>query len=156
MADESDQSRSRSLIKLAALDDELRADLRTLAQAILATEPAQSKTNTAPPGVASRGGADFDCRGWRAREPERGEAAQADSQQAAEPLRELTLGRALPSKNNHQSVASAMPRSKPAHDDLIEVEARCRRKGEAARWAAENASAWISRGGTASRSKPRR
>ena len=64
------------LIELAADDDELRADLRALAEAILAATESQSNADeVVAPGPDTRDG------------------AQVHAQQATdEPLRELTLG----------------------------------------------------------------
>ena len=56
----------------------------------------------------------------------------------AEPLQELTLGRSRPSPEKSPTVP-AVPAAKAATTDadLPDVEARCRLKAEAARWAAE-------------------
>jgi len=130
------KSEAERLIELAAEDNELRADLRALAQAILAAtevphsekDPAPAKSPTTPASTAEGGIHDG---------LEKRDAAPADSDQAVEPLRELTIGRSSPSKSETRSASTAMFRPVTAHDDLIEIETRCRRKGEAARWAAE-------------------
>jgi hypothetical protein len=114
------KAEAKHLVELAAEDDELRADLRALAESILAA------TAAAPSAVEA---SDLS--------PAPDEGAQADVQQPAEPLRELTLGRSLPSASNPRSVSSTTPRSRTSHDNLVHLETRCRRKCEAARWAAE-------------------
>jgi hypothetical protein len=109
------------LIELAADDDELRADLRALAEAILAATESQSNADeVVAPGPDTRDG------------------AQTQAQQATdEPLRELTLGQSGPPKRDPRSDSPTMFQPKAARDDLIHLENRCRRKSEAAHWAAE-------------------
>ncbi len=132
------KAEAERLIPVAIEDDELRADLRALAEAILAaTEADQSRTDTPPPQSPSPAAPTVTAEEAAPSNPATLEAAQADSPRAAEPLRELTLGRAMPPESNPQSVSTATARSKTTHDDLIEIETRCRRKGEAARWVAE-------------------
>ncbi len=107
------------LLELAAQDSELRADLRILAHEILTATAAQESDADSAPQIAST-----------ADRP-------ADSNQALEPLRELTLGRSF----RHGSESSAEPASvKPveaSHDSIDTISARCRWKSEAARSVAE-------------------
>jgi hypothetical protein len=122
------KAEAERLIELAAEDDELRADLRTLAMSILtATEPAHSMTDTAPAPIGE-GSADG---------PARSEPVDANAQQDALPLRELTLGRPSVSKSVSRPASSEMPRPRSTRDDLNQHEDRCRSKGDAARWTAE-------------------
>ena len=132
------KAEAKRLIELAAEDDELRADLRALAEAILAaTESDQSSTDfTSSPLPSPPTPTATAAQGARS-DPAPPEAARTDAPQAAEPLRELTLGRSKPPEGNPPSVSTASSRSTTGHDDLIAIETRCRRKSEAARWAAE-------------------
>ncbi len=104
----------QSLLPLAGEDDDLRAELRALAQEILAA--------TEPP-------------------PARGEPAKAPAQgPQEEPRLELTLGQRRTNPDRHAPVPEH-PDSKPAAaggSELDRLEFRCRRKAEAARWAAES------------------
>ncbi len=90
------KSEAQRLIELAAEDDELRADLRALAQSILAATA--SASNVVDNVVHA---------------PSPADGAPPNAQQAAEPLRELTLGRSLPPKSDPRPVASSMPLAKP-------------------------------------------
>ena len=103
------RAEARRLLELAAGDEDLRADLRALAQEILAS------TSTAEP-------------------TSEGAAAGRDS---AEPLRELTLGQSRPSTMPGSSDPGTPPKRSRSPGDIASLEARCRRKAEAARWAAE-------------------
>jgi hypothetical protein len=113
------KAEAERLVELAALDDELRADLRALAESILAaTAATQPEINTPSP-------------------PSPSETVTAEDRPTAASLKELTLGRPSPSPGDPRPVAPAMNRRKTKYGDLTEIETRCRWKGEAARWAAE-------------------
>ena len=113
------KAEAERLVELAALDDELRKDLRALAESIL-TAIASTQPKIETPSVTSPS-----------------EAATDEETSAAAPLKELTLGRASLSRSKSPSVSPAMDRPKTKYDDLTAIEIRCRRKCEAARWAAE-------------------
>jgi hypothetical protein len=126
------------LIELAALDNELRADLRALAEAILAATEGQGvKSNDAPSASPSVPKQASIAAAAVTKSPAAHGVAQSDAEQTAEPLRELTLGRSALSTSNPRSLSTATPQPRTTHDDLVELDARCRRKSEAARWAAE-------------------
>jgi hypothetical protein len=113
------KAEAERLVELAGEDDELRADLRALAESILAaTAATQPSIDTTESTSTS-------------------EAPPADDEPTAAPLKELTLGRLSLSRSNSSSVSAAMNWPKTEADDLTAIEARCRRKCEAARWAAE-------------------
>jgi hypothetical protein len=113
------KAEAERLIELAAEDDELRADLRELAGSILtATAPTQPKI--AAPSPVSQS-----------------ETPTAEGSQTEEPRIELTLGRPSLSRGSSRPVTPALNQPKTKHDDLIQLETRCRRKCEAARWAVE-------------------
>ena len=128
---------ARRLLTLAAEDAGLRAELRALAEEVLAAtgppragldagmEPLPSEdVPTSPSGAGS------------SPDPTTPEVARADPVPAPEPLRELTLGRS-PTARSETRPAAIVGASGSSDDDLPEIEARCRRKTEAARWAAE-------------------
>jgi hypothetical protein len=132
------KAEAERLIELAAEDDELRADLRALAQSILAaTDDAQVKRTdvvSAPvPEPAPTCGTEDSVPD----SPSSHEADGSDVDRPAEPLRELTLGRPASAQGDPRSTATVLPMPRSAHDSLREIESRCRRKTEAARWAAE-------------------
>ena len=110
------KAEAERLIELAAEDDELRADLRELAESILAAtelpQPLFDSSSSESPT----------------------EATPAEMSQTEEPLKELTLGRPLLSQSRSQPVMPARNPPKTKHDDLIQLERGCRRKCEAARW----------------------
>ena len=122
------------LIELANEDSQLRADLRALARTILdstADAPSREEVELGrsprPAGPAPA-----------IREPSPvAERPDASGREAREPLRELTLGRSsTPGKApNPPSTGSG---SRSAVDELTMIEARCRRKAEAARRAARH------------------
>src|SRR5262245_56064633 len=103
------RAEARRLLELAVEDEDLRADLRALAQEILAS------TSSIPTSEDN-----------------------AVDQDSAEPLRELTLGQsrplAMPSSRDRESP----PKPSYYQTNIDTLEARCRRKAEAARWAAES------------------
>ena len=115
------KAEAKRLIELAADDDELRADLRALAESILAaTAPSASVIESME------------------QSPALSEGNQTDAPEADEPLRELTLGRSPPPKSDLRSAAPATSSQRDAlADDLVRLETRCRQKAEAAYWAAE-------------------
>ena len=69
------------------------------------------------------------------------EAAHPEAESAAEdtvePLRELTFGRTVAAKTRTGNCFDTGSLGEGCIDDLAELEARCRWKGEAARWAVE-------------------
>ncbi len=108
------------LIELAADDGELRADLRALAESILAaTAPPSNELKAVEAGQSSA------------------ESGHTDTPHTDEPLRELTLGRLTLLKSDPMRAASAAPHHDAPASDLDELETRCRQKAAAARWAAE-------------------
>jgi hypothetical protein len=113
------KSEAERLIELAAQDDELRVDLRALAESILAATVApESKIETTPAMSSS-------------------EAETAKTSQTDEPRIELTLGRRSPSRRSSRPATPAQNQPKANHEDLVQLETRCRRKCDAASWAAE-------------------
>ena len=135
---------ARRLMALATEDADLRAELRVLAEAILAaTEvprphdattppppadvaPASSPTGAIPTPVA--GGDEPDC-------PTTQGVVQAGREQGAESLRELTLGRSRPAPVEVPAPLEATPHPGVSDADLSRIEVRCRLKAEGARWA---------------------
>jgi hypothetical protein len=119
------KAEATQLIALAADDDELRTELRALASEILAaTEERGAEDRSA----ASKSDGSTTLESIR---------CETETKELCEPLRELTLGRSAPFKSETRpepTFASSMARS---HDELARIEANCRWKGEAARWAAE-------------------
>jgi hypothetical protein len=113
------RAEAERLLELAAEDDELRADLRALAEQILAATvpqpaPVESVEET----------------------PAFGQEVPTEAESTSEPLHQLTLGRSLPNRGEiHRDRSSSEPEVR--HDDLLDLESRCRRKSEAARRAAE-------------------
>ncbi len=122
------KAEAKHLIALAAEDSELRADLRALAEEILAategrrdaTEPERTVHESSETGQAL----------------ETQIGPETTAEETVEPLRELTLGRLQPAKEERGSASTSVSRG-AAQDDLEGIEERCRWKGEAARWAAE-------------------
>ncbi len=113
------KAEAERLIDLAAQDDKLRADLRALAESILAATTApEPKLETTP-----------------ATSPF--EAVTAVTHQTEEPRIELTLGRRSPSQGSSRAVMQALNENKSKVEDINDFETRCRRKCEAARWASE-------------------
>ncbi len=102
------RAEARRLLELAASDAELRADLRGLAEEILASTGAEPPSEDAPAAPES-----------------------------AEPLRKLMLGQSRPSARPSPSDPGALPKPSRSTEGIASLEARCRRKAEAARWAAE-------------------
>lgn len=135
------RAEARRLLELAADDGELRADLRALAEEILAATEVSSPSVSSPviepamgfqhplSGPAPSIDEELAC------EPQPNPLPPHDD--ATEPLRELTLGQSRPTSPG-DSIAPSMPAKRGvAGADLASLEARCRRKAEAARWAAE-------------------
>ncbi len=121
------RSEAKQLISLAATDEELRADLRTLAEEILAaTESSRVETKPAPLQPGPSGQVEPVDAG-----------AEAIGEDTGEPLRKLTLGRSLAAQRELGGASPSASRGKASYDELVEIEARCRWKGEAARWAVE-------------------
>ena len=122
------KAEAKQLIALAADDSELCADLRALAEEILvATEGRPDVTDPAPIVCES---------------PDVAEAVETQDETerttggTVEPLKELTLGRSRPVEGERASAWTSVSRGS-AHDELKQIEERCRWKSEAARWAAE-------------------
>jgi hypothetical protein len=123
------RAEAKQLIELAADDDELRAGLRELAESILAaTDAPRGEAKTASEAGASA-----------AMVPVRpmAEGPPPAPGHVDEPLRELTLGRALPAKPELHPVLPPGDHSKRRNQELADIEKRCRLKSEAAHWAAE-------------------
>ena len=119
------KAEAKHLIALAADDEELRADLRALAHEILA---ATAKA------LVEAESAQFESHSSATVDPVEPEP---ESEAVVEPLRELTLGssvatRSEPRVDSEFALCATVP-----HDELGEIEANCRRKADAARWAAE-------------------
>jgi hypothetical protein len=132
---------ARRLLELAADDGELRADLRALAEEILAATEVSSPS-VSPSGIEPDIGCQHSSSGpahSNDEEPacESQPNPQTSHADATEPLRELTLGRSRPTSPG-DSIAPSLPAKRGvAGESLASLEARCRRKAEAARWAAE-------------------
>jgi hypothetical protein len=106
------RSEARRLLELAALDPQLRADLRALANEILE----RSSEVTDEPS-------------------EKGDQAGTGPEEI---LHELTLGQSRALSQAGASSLAQQPRRPGADSDWGLIEARCRRKAEAARWVAES------------------
>ena len=121
------KSEAKHLVALAVEDEELRADLRALAEEILAATES-SRVETKPARLESSPSGPI-------------EPAQTDAltsaEETVEPLHELTFGRSAATKGEPESASTSGLRDKRAYDELVELETRCRWKGEAARWAVE-------------------
>jgi len=122
------------LIELAAEDAGLRGDLKALAQKILAA--------TAGPQADDRAGlanpaSDVAPAAAVPKEFPAALVIPADPRPAAEPLRELTLGRASPTERETRPSTARITGPETRDDEIAQIEASCRRKAEAARWAAE-------------------
>jgi hypothetical protein len=132
------RAEAERLIQLAADDGELRADLRNLAESILTATAVPGKEipflDAPPPHGLSRGSTAVAEPGQNLAERD---VRRSDSEPPAERLKELTFGRPSLAKTMPRSAAAAKPPPKPLHQELAEIEARCRRKSDAARWAAE-------------------
>jgi hypothetical protein len=128
------KAEAKSLLELAVEDAELRQDLRTLAQEILAaTAASEPGADSAAAALASTSPVEESV----VQGPSTSEAAEVNSNRGSERLKELTLGRSPLSQNDPRSDPATMKRLEPALDDLHAIGARCRGKSEAARWAAE-------------------
>jgi len=132
------KAEAKNLLELAAEDAELRADLRALAQEILAATAAREPgTDSAPAKSPAEAASASTVEEEVVQGASTSEAAQIDSNHASERLGELTLGRSFPSRNDPRSDPATMKRLETAHDAPDAIRARCRGKSEAARWAAE-------------------
>ena len=119
------KAEAKHLIALAADDDELRADLRALANEILAaTEDSEVEAKSPHPESGSS----------KAVAPAESEP---NAEAIVEPLRELTLGRSVPPKSEPQAEPALASKAVTSNDELVRIEASCRWKGEAARSVAE-------------------
>ncbi len=103
---------AQRLLALAANNANLRADLRALAELIMAA------TESRPLSAPTQG------------------IAPAEAPHAKETLRELTLGRSRPAFSEVELPPNATTEPAVSDADLPEIEARCRLKAEGARWAA--------------------
>ena len=122
------KAEAKHLIALAAEDDELRADLRALAEEILAaTEDPAAETESAP----SESDSSATRRAGRSRET----TSEADGR-AAPGAHAWKVGGGQGRIGSRVRLRHCS-RAGAAHDELAEIEARCRWKAEAARWAAE-------------------
>jgi hypothetical protein len=132
------KAEAERLIALSTEDDELRADLRALAQRILAATEDSEITAEAVPANPTPGSAPTLSIAERMSESETtSETGKADDESTDEPLRELTLGRFTPSAGAQRTVLTTRPQIKTRYDEIADIEARCRWKAEADRWAAE-------------------
>ncbi len=121
------RSEAKHLIALAADDEELCADLRALAEEILAaTESSRVETEPAP----------FQPDSSRHVEPVES-GGETITEEMVEPLRELTLGRTAAAKGELGVASPSVSPGRAAYDELVEIEGGCRWRGEAARWAVE-------------------
>src|SRR5271157_6299708 len=125
------RAEARRLLELAADDGELRADLRALAEEILAATEVSSPSVSSPGTEPDMGlqhplsGAAHSVDEELACEPQTNPLSPRDD--ATEPLRELTLGRSRPTSSG-DSIAPSLPAKKGvAGEDLASLEARCRR-----------------------------
>jgi len=100
---------ARRLLELAAGDAELRADLQALAEEILASLSAAEPASAGTPA----------------------------SCESTERLRELTLGQPRSSQRQSPIDRGFPPKPSRSPDNISFLEAQCRKKAEAARWAAE-------------------
>src|SRR5271157_4590286 len=135
------RAEARRLLELAADDGELRADLRALAEEILAATEASSPS-VSPSGIEPDMGFQQPLSvpahsndEELAREPRPNPLPSHDD--PIEPLRELTLGRSRPTSPGDSIAPSLSAKRGVAGEELASLETRCRRKAEAARWAAE-------------------
>ena len=133
------------LIALATDDAGLRADLRALANKILA-ETGDPETK------------DYPIRASASSQPDPGTtvrekpavaltpaAVKGDQGPPREVLRELTLGRSPPSRSPVTPAATKIVIPDTAEDELAPIEASCRKKADAARWAASH-ERWLQQG----------
>ena len=132
------RSEAQRLIPLAADDEALRADLRSLAESILAaTADGCQQDRSASEPTTTRAAPDSELTSESGDIPLDRERARLDGGVRAEQLRELTFGRPSLSKTKPREAVAVKPRPRPMDEELAEIEARCRRKSDAARWAAE-------------------
>ena len=129
------------LIELAADDAELRADLRALAKKILeATAEPQDREIDDPVNSTSRSGV-----GPAMPEKAAPPAVVPDRGRPPERLRELTLGRSVPARSPAKPTVAKFAGQDAFEDELAPIEARCRKKADAARWAAAH-ERWLQQG----------
>ncbi len=129
------------LIELAADDAELRADLRALAKKILeATAEPQDREIDDPVNSTSRSGV-----GPAMPEKAAPPAVVPDRGRPPERLRELTLGRSVPARSPAKPTVAKFAGQDAFEDELAPIEARCRKKADAARWAATH-ERWLQQG----------
>src|SRR4051794_7587106 len=136
---------ARRLMALAAEDAALRAELRSLAETILAA----TEDSPPHPATAARPSDEVTPEGSPAGHAPVRVAVEDGSKnqnppavnqdgplQLKEPLRELTLGRSRPSPVEPRYVPGEATEAVVTDADLPEIEARCRLKAEGARLAA--------------------
>jgi hypothetical protein len=132
------KAEAQRLIPLAADDEELRADLRSLAEWILAATAGPRHDEPCPAEVVKSSAApDSDVVALKGDHSTDRDGARLDGGPRADRLRELTFGRPAVSKVMPRMAAAAKARPRSMDAELAEIETRCRRKGDAARWAAE-------------------
>jgi len=130
------RAEAQRLLELAADDGELRADLRALAEEILAASDVCSHGLEPEPDFQRPSpGAGHSIDEDLAVEIEAG-APQAHAD-AGEPLHELTLGRSRPSSPGDSTAPIFSAGQEAVETNPASLEARCLRKAEAARWVAE-------------------
>ncbi|QDV34378.1 hypothetical protein [Tautonia plasticadhaerens] len=124
------EAEAERLLSLAAGDADLRAELRALAQVILAA------TEEPPPSVVPAEGSHPDP-APALPDADEAQAVPSGGPRGPEPLHELTLGRSRPvSVERHPPSEENGGSAFDATLDFDEIEARCRLKAEAARHAA--------------------
>jgi hypothetical protein len=130
-------SEAQRLMALAAGDEGLRAELRALAQELLAATEAPPPHTVVPEGPAAELAPAAEERPAPPNPQGQG-LAQADRPPLKEPLRELTLGRPrlppVPTGPRHLPEPTLEPAAIDA--ELSRIGTRCRQKAEGARWAA--------------------
>ncbi|MGO9600312.1 MAG: hypothetical protein ACLP7Q_20195 [Isosphaeraceae bacterium] len=155
------RAEARRLLELSAEDTALRADLRALAEEILAATalpstlaigedslapnlpPDVSSTDAGTVGPLDSAALPPSTLGALGHEPEPSRQAEPVSepqprpQSEPEPLHELTLGRSRPLRAGGLPGQGSSIGSVGSGSDLDSLSLRCRRKAEAARWAAE-------------------
>jgi hypothetical protein len=121
------RAEAKQLIALAADDEELRADLRALAGEILSVTEAQ-RAGSEPLAPETSGSATVESTETR---------SESTTLETVEPLRELTLGRSVSAKGEMGIAPTNVARAESTSARLAEIEARCRLRGAAGRWAVE-------------------
>ncbi len=117
------------LIEQAADDAGLRADLRSLAERILEAIAVPPNEDDRDRGDPAAGAPSAAMTGER---PSPVAPVSLDRRQPPEPLRELTLGQPAHSRNHVKPNTRKIAEPEVIVDHLAPIEARCRKKAEAA------------------------